>query len=222
MPAMTNFFLWSEPAAPVDRLKRRVKMQEAALRQARLDLAAGLAREGLPSIEEPFESVARPRDSFLFLTEEPEAPDASPSVYISDAHRRQHAIDERRRRGLPIEESDAAATAEFSEFVRRSDEKRRGVNQPDILPPPPPQPPPARMTAEEILAAIEGGEAVQEMTEQQLRQALANARADIAAAPHVHKALLERREAMLTDVDCRRDHRHRRRDEGAGYQGRNR
>jgi hypothetical protein len=35
------------------------------------------------------------------------------------------------------------------------------------------------------------------MTEQQLRQALANARADIAAAPRVHKALLEQREAML-------------------------
>ena len=35
------------------------------------------------------------------------------------------------------------------------------------------------------------------MTEQQLRQALANARADLEAAPRVRKALLDRREAML-------------------------
>ena len=35
------------------------------------------------------------------------------------------------------------------------------------------------------------------MTEQQLRQAVANARADIAAAPRVREAILERRTAML-------------------------
>ena len=56
-------------------------MQEAALDQARRDLAAARAREGLPSIEEPFESVARSRDSFLSFTEEPEEPGEAPSVY---------------------------------------------------------------------------------------------------------------------------------------------
>jgi hypothetical protein len=150
---MTTFF-WSNPGAPVERLQRRVKMQENALDQARRDLAAARAREGLPSIEEPFESVARSRDSFLSFTEESEEPGEAPSVYHSPRHRAQHAIEERRRRGLPIEEPDASAAAEFADLARRADEKRRGVNQPDILPPPPPQAPPARMTAEDILDAM--------------------------------------------------------------------
>ena len=128
-------------------------MQEASLDQARRDLAAARAREGLPGIEEPLD-FERYGKSAVPFEELDEAFDASPSVYISDAHRRMHAIDERRRRGLPIEEPDASAAAELAEFARLSDEKRRGINQPDILPPPPPQAPPAPMTAEEILAAM--------------------------------------------------------------------
>jgi hypothetical protein len=131
-------------------------MQENALDQARRDLAAARAREGLPSIEEPFdfERYGKSAVSFDELGE-------APSVYISPAHRRQHAVDERRRRGMPIEEPDAAAVAEFADLIRLADEKRRGVNQPDVLPPPPQPPPRQMLTAEEILAAhrkaTEGG-----------------------------------------------------------------
>ena len=49
----------------------------------------------------------------------------------------------------------ASAAAEFAELIRRADEKRRGVNQPDILPMPP-QPQPRQVTAEEILGSSQG------------------------------------------------------------------
>lgn len=89
-------------------------------------------REGLPLQAEPIE--------------EPDAP----SPYISDEHRRMHAADERRRRGLPIEEKGAPSAV--AEFIARADEKRRGVNQPDIVTGPP-QTAPLKASAESILAA---------------------------------------------------------------------
>jgi uncharacterized coiled-coil protein SlyX len=136
----STFFPFGLP--PISNLEKRVAIQRRFLAQAEADLAEARAD--------------RPRD-LRFLTEEleelPEAPDASSSVYHSPQHRAQHAIEERRRRGLPIEEPSAAAVAEFADLIRLADEKRRGVNQPDTLPAPPQQPPRRLVTAEEIIAA---------------------------------------------------------------------
>jgi hypothetical protein len=139
---MRNSTFFPSGLPPISNLEKRVAIQRRFLAQAEADLAEARGD--------------RPRD-LRFFSEEPEdlpeAPGASSSVYHSPRHRAQHAADERRRRGLPIEEPDASAAAEFAELVRRADEKRRGVNQPDILPAPP-QTPPTQATSEMIIEAM--------------------------------------------------------------------
>ncbi len=104
-------------------------MQRAALAQAEADLAEARGERAAVELEELAEAQ---------------------SVYLSDAHRRMHAADERRRRGLPIEETGAPSAV--AELIARADEKRRGVNQPDYEPGPP-QTPPSKATSEFILAS---------------------------------------------------------------------
>ena len=103
---MAQFF-FSEPGSSVERLQRRVRMQEAALHQAQQDLAAARLREGLPSEAPAFD----------------EAPDAQ-AGWLSPAHRQMRLDAERRARGLgPTNATDAPATAEF---ILQSAAKARG------------------------------------------------------------------------------------------------
>ena len=113
---MVNRFFFSEPAAPVERLERRVKMQQSALDQARRDLAAARLREGLPSIEEPLEGE---RDELA----------AAPSVYISAEHRRIAIADERRRRGLGAEPGPGVlpTVPATAQLIIAADRKARGL-----------------------------------------------------------------------------------------------
>jgi hypothetical protein len=125
---MGTFFPFGAP--PIANLEKRVAMQRAALAQAEADLAEARGERAAAELEEL---------------------DEAPSVYISNEHRRMHAADERRRRGLgPIEE--AGAPSAVAECIARADEKRRGVNQPDTLPGPP-QAAPLKATPEFILAS---------------------------------------------------------------------
>ena len=125
----STFFPFGAP--PIANLEKRVAMQRAALAQAEADLAEARGERAAAELEEL---------------------DDAPSPYISDAHRRMHAADERRHRGLaPVE--TGVDSSEVARLMLRADAKRRGIDQPDDVEPGPPQAPPSRASAEFILAS---------------------------------------------------------------------
>ena len=55
---MSPFRAFGTPQVPISNLERRIRYQEAALDQARQDLRAARAREGLPLEIDPLEDLA--------------------------------------------------------------------------------------------------------------------------------------------------------------------
>ena len=138
---MHDFRLYFDQPTPIANLERRVRLQEAALLQARQDLADAQERAGGTPGSSPFLSAAH---ETLYASEQRRRSGLGPVGAVQITAESVIAADRRRREGFsaPPEPTDP-----FVREVIAADRKRRGLDPLAVLPT-------VRATPEGIIAAM--------------------------------------------------------------------